>query len=248
MLLPSIKQASQSGRQAPPIDGVWRASAMAIPRVSASTTGYPELDRQIGGGWPRATITELLVESSGLGEICLLAPALAKITNNKQRLALISPPFIPCAAAALAFGISATQLLWLKPHSQADALWASEQILKHHQGAFGATVLWANEIRMDSLRRLALAAKDAGSHLFLVRPLARSQDASPAQLRIGLTPAAAGVELQFLKRQGPPAAERLMLRLLDLPAPRHPIDTQNETPDKPIPATAASRSAPALLV
>jgi len=59
---------------------VWRAAQLGggPPRVCA--TGFDTLDAQLpGGGWPQGVLTELLLAQPGIGELRLLAPALAAI-------------------------------------------------------------------------------------------------------------------------------------------------------------------------
>lgn len=53
-----------------------------------------------------------------------------------------------------------------------------------------------------------------GETLFIMlRPVAASQDASPAPLRLTLRPLHAGIEIGFLKRRGPQRDEPLILPL-----------------------------------
>ena len=73
-------------------------------------TGFSILDEQLSGsGWPTDGITELLYEHAGIGEIRLLAPALANLSQQKAGWILwISPPYIPYAPALIAAGIALT--------------------------------------------------------------------------------------------------------------------------------------------
>ncbi len=60
--------------------GLWRASQIggAPGRVTAS--GFDTLDAELpGGGWPHGVLTELLLARPGVGELRLLAPALAAV-------------------------------------------------------------------------------------------------------------------------------------------------------------------------
>lgn len=59
-------------------------------------TGFIDLDKALpGGGWQTGTLTELLVERSGIGEFSLLLPALKSITNPLSVTALPQPPSQP---------------------------------------------------------------------------------------------------------------------------------------------------------
>ncbi|MBB5428291.1 hypothetical protein HDG40_006478 [Paraburkholderia sp. JPY158] len=51
----------------------------------------------------------------------------------------------------------------------------------------------------------------------MVRPLAASQDASPALLRLALKPSADGLTVDIVKRRGPSCAEPLAIALQPTP-------------------------------
>ena len=70
--------------------------------------------------------------------------------------------------ACRAWRMNERNLLWLRPSSSADALWAAEQILKN--GSCGAVVLWQSNVRAESLRRLNLAAQSTDTWLWLMPP------------------------------------------------------------------------------
>ena len=74
---------------------VWRGQAV----VSLSTTqptGPPELDAVLpGGGWPESALSELLVATTGIGELRLLWPTLARLTSAGERVILVDPPHLP---------------------------------------------------------------------------------------------------------------------------------------------------------
>ena len=58
---------------------IWRARNQA-PAERGLSSGYKQFDRHLpGGGWPRAALTEILVEQYGIGELRLLMPALASL-------------------------------------------------------------------------------------------------------------------------------------------------------------------------
>ena len=51
------------------------------PRTDGLATGFPSLDRELpDGGWPRGALTELLCDHTGIGELALMLPALARLT------------------------------------------------------------------------------------------------------------------------------------------------------------------------
>lgn len=59
---------------------LWRASQMGGGRRAVTPSGFATLDAQLPGqGWPHGELTELLLAQPGIGELRLLAPALATI-------------------------------------------------------------------------------------------------------------------------------------------------------------------------
>lgn len=188
---------------------LWRASQLAQSVGRCVDTGYVPLSNQLaGGGWPVGTLTELMVQQPGVGEIRLLAPALRTIAAKD--IIFLQPPHAPQIAAFQALGLPSSALYWLKSKNTADALWAAEQVLRT---GCGALLFWNTHIRPESLRRLHLAAQAGESLFFLFRPLAVAQDASPSPLRLSLRPAHGGINIGFVKRKGPLRDEPLFLPL-----------------------------------
>lgn len=195
---------------------LWRASQLAHSMGRTVPTGLASLDGNLpGAGWPMGTNIDLLVSQPGIGELRLVAPALSHVAARK--IILINPPHQPNILGLASLGIAASELVWLRPSTTGDTLWATEQVLR--SGSCGAVLLWANHVRSESMRRLNLAAQTGGETLFFMfRPLSAAQDPSPAQLRLALRPAIAGIEVTFLKRRGPQRDEPLIV-LLPSPVP-----------------------------
>ncbi|MFA9217490.1 MAG: translesion DNA synthesis-associated protein ImuA [Sphingomonadaceae bacterium] len=225
---------------------VWRASELAISRSTTCSTGHAALDAELPNqGWPRSALVEVLLQQAGIGEMQLLKPTLSSL-SGQQRVALIQPPYLPHAMACRAWQLNERNLLWLRPSSSADALWAAEQILKN--GSCGAVVLWQANVRAESLRRLNLAAQSTDTWLWLMRPLAAAADASPSPLRLALRPALGGVSVDIIKRKGPHCEHALFLPLADMPAARQRLEPDHETRPQRAPATVSAGSpAPALV-
>jgi protein ImuA len=60
---------------------VWRASQLGAGAQATSPSGFAALDAELpGGGWPHGVLTELLLPQPGIGELRLLAPALAALS------------------------------------------------------------------------------------------------------------------------------------------------------------------------
>lgn len=195
--------------------GLWRATQLARVTWRTVDTGYPALSDELpGGGWPLGTMTELLLQQAGIGEMRLLGPAMAAV-SNKRPIALIAPQQIPNAHGYAYMGIDPGKLMWLKAAKSSDALWSAEQILR--AGSCGALVLWQQHIRAESLRRLLLAAQTSEMLFVVVRPLARAQDSSPAPLRLSVRAATDGVVVELIKRKGPTAPAPIMVKLVPSP-------------------------------
>ncbi len=189
---------------------LWRASQLARSSTKCISTGHMALSNQLaGGGWPTGTLIDLLVQQHGIGEMRLLAPALAKVAA--RRVIMVQPPHPPQALALAGMGVAPSDLIWIKSATSADALWATEQVLR--SGSCGAVLFWSTHVRSESLRRLHLAAQAGETLFYMLRPLAAAQDSSPAPLRLTLRPAQDGIKIGFLKRRGPQRDEPLFLPL-----------------------------------
>jgi hypothetical protein len=191
---------------------IWRGDDLAQVAVPSVASGYEVLDRELpGGGWPAGALTELLHDREGIGELRLVAPALAKLTEAGRWIAWVAPPYLPYAPALAAAGIRLSRLLVIGNTSPRDSLWAAEQALR--AGSIGAVLFWPNDPDSRALRRLQLAAEAGGSVGLLYRPLRAADEASPAALRVTLTPQAGELSLRILKRRGAAATIPFRLRM-----------------------------------
>ena len=108
---------------------IWRAWQLARSSSRCIDGGHPVLaSQQSGGGRPTRELTELMGSQPGMGELRFLALALAAVAS--RGIMLVQPPHPPQAIALAALGIAPSQLTWVRPSKTADALWATEQILK----------------------------------------------------------------------------------------------------------------------
>jgi protein ImuA len=226
---------------------VWRADQIGTHPASVTSTGHRMLDDELPDrGWPSSALIELLLQQPGIGEMLLLRPALRMIARQR-RIALVQPPHLPQIAAWTTWKLPPERLLWIRPKSGADALWAAEQILRN--GSCGALLLWQTQVRPEALRRLHLAAQATETAFWTFRPLASQQDASPSPLRLAVRPAGDGVRIEIVKRRGPQRCEPLYLPLDGLPASPFPFPVPPHAfMDRHTPAAAAARNVPAALV
>ncbi len=189
---------------------LWRGGGAGASE--AVPTGFRALDARLpGGGWPRATLIELLVPTAGVGEVRLLLPALRSLTaagTEPRWVAWLAPPHLPYAPALADAGLDPARMLVVRPRAGLDRLWAMEQALR--SGACAAVLGWAGEARDPMLRRLKLAAEEGDTPAFLLRPSRHRNEASPAALRLALTASDHGLDVEVLKsRCGPARIERL---------------------------------------
>lgn len=193
---------------------VWRGRRAAWGNVDTIATGFTDLDAQLpGGGWPRGALTEVLLPQSGIGELRLLLPALARVQQEKKWIALIAPPHVPYAPAWQSAGIDLSRLLWVHTRSAADLLWALEQALR--AGTCGAVIGWPTSTpRFEQLRRLQLAAETGRSWGILFRPEAEAAQTSPAAVRVRLEAHDNHhLAAHLLKRRGASGGESVQLSL-----------------------------------
>lgn len=191
---------------------LWRGGGTQGP--ATVPTGFRRLDERLpGGGWPRATLIELLVPSAGIGEIRLLLPALCALAADRPEaprwIAWLAPPHLPYAPALAAAGIDSSRMLVARPQAGVDVLWAMEQALG--SGACAAVLGWTGDASDTALRRLALAAEEGQSSGFLFRPQHHRHEPSPAALRLLLTAQDDCLDIDILKCRGgmPARVDRL---------------------------------------
>lgn len=167
---------------------VWRGHPAALP-PSAQPTGIRALDKALPtGGWPEASLSEILIPADGVGELQLVLPTLARLTRRGQRVVVVAPPYRPFAPAWRAAGVD---LCWLTiiDTAQNQSAWTMEQCLR--SGSCAAVLSWPGAADDRTLRRLQVAA-DTGQALgFVFRDRAALGNPSPAALRLEIetTPA-----------------------------------------------------------
>jgi len=191
---------------------IWRGNQRAQTAEAALPTGFSALDALLpGGGWPRGALTELLLSRQGIGELRLLMPALAQLSEADGWLAWVAPPYVPYAAALAAAGIDLSRLLVAKPPTEADAWWTAEQALR--SGACGSLLAWLRAADERRMRRLQLAAENGHACCVLFRHARAAHERSPAALRLLLEPAAEGLAVHILKRRGGPVSQPVFVAL-----------------------------------
>jgi cell division inhibitor SulA/protein ImuA len=244
-----------------PLAHLWRADeiAPAAGRDAAVSSGFAALDAELpGGGWPQGQLTELLLDSPGIGELSLLAPVLARCTQDTRACVWVLPceraaptalPTLPYPPALAAAGIDLARALFVQPETPRETFWAIEQSLR--AAHLGALLGWlprassssSREGEFRALRRLQLLASRQPAPVFLLRDVRALHAPSPAALRLQLAAGDGALNVTILKRRGRPLLEPVALQVH--PAHWH---TQATTPaagghEDPPPAGALAQAA-----
>lgn len=192
------------------LPGVWRGGELEHASLPAIPTGHAPLDAELpGGGWPAGTLGEVLHDGVGIGEVSLLAGALARASEGGRMVAWIDPPHLPYAPALAQAGVPLDRCLVVRPGNAEDALWAAEQALK--SGACGAVLLWPRDPAYACMRRLQLAAATGRAMAVCFRPGAAERLSTPAHLRIVLSMEEDALRIRIPKRRGPPLVKPIAL-------------------------------------
>lgn len=189
------------------------------PSRSTIPSGFAELDLALpGGGWPESSLTEVLHDHSGTGDLRLLIPALARLSRSGRWIALIAPPNIPDAATLATQGVDLSRILLVHPRTSPngqDTFRALEQALRC--GTCAAVVGWLAHADERQLQRLQLAAKAGDAWGILFRGEATAHQPSPATLRLQLSHDTHGSMISLLEYSGNIRPQPLRL---DLDHPR----------------------------
>jgi cell division inhibitor SulA/protein ImuA len=159
----------------------------------------------------------VLHDAAGIGEVTLLAGALASAAAHGRQLLWVGAPHLPYAPALARAGVPLANCLVAQPVNREDTLWAAEQALK--SGACGAVLLWMERFREEyaALRRLQMAAHAGRCMAVLFRSTAAERHSTPAHLRVVLAREQGSLRVRIPKRRGPPLLQPLSLQL-----PTHP--------------------------
>jgi cell division inhibitor SulA/protein ImuA len=201
---------------------IWRGGECASEAASIPS-GFAELDAALpGGGWPRGSLSELLVEHEGIGELRLTLPALVRLQAEGRSIVWITPPYRPYAPALTAAGLDPARLIVVRGCSTADALWAYEQALRAPECGAAFGWIYSHEDRV--LRRLQVAAREGRTWGVLWRRPGQRASAAAAPLRLALSTRHAKLAVRVVKRRGAELAQPILLDLTRAPgAPLYPL-------------------------
>ena len=101
--------------------------------------------------------------------------------------------------------------MWVTTAEPAARMWACEQALRCAD--VQAVLAWLPQARPEQLHRLQIAAGSHKKILFAMRPAQAQSQSSPATLRllVAMQPGSDALQLEILKRRGPPLAQPLYL-------------------------------------
>jgi cell division inhibitor SulA/protein ImuA len=203
---------------------VWQASAIGPDGSATVSSGFAALDAELPGhGWPQGQLVELLLDVPGVGELSLLAPALAHLARDRPCVWVLpcdgpaargaALPYPPALAAA---GVAVERSIFVQPATPRESLWALEQSLR--TAHLGALVGWlpassARDADFRTMRRLHLLAQKHRALVFLLRGAGAAEAASPASLRLRLACTDGQLRITVLKRRGWPLLEPVTLQV-----------------------------------
>jgi len=182
---------------------VWRGKAPARTSSPTQPTGLAALDAALPfGGWPPASLSEVLMACDGLGELSLLWPTLARLTAARVPVVVVGPPYLPYAPAWHLAGVALDYVTVV--HADASrAMWAAEQCLR--SSACGAVLCWPKNPTDQALRRLQVASETGHALAFAFRPERAADNPSPAALRLHVHAHPRRVRVLKCRGANPPA-------------------------------------------
>lgn len=164
---------------------VWRASGTDIPWSSEYPSGFTKLDERLqSNGWPNGGVIEILHEQHGIGELNLLMPLVARLSQDEHYCAWIAPPYRIQALALIQHHISLPHQLIIEPDTNRDLLWSLEECIRSH--AVKLILAWTGSLRGEQVRRLQLLASEHQVCCFLF--LVQGSENTPCSLRLHLNP------------------------------------------------------------
>ena len=199
---------------------LWRGRQVTH-RIPALSTGHAVLDAALpGSGWPLGAVTELVNDTAGCGELSLLLPVLARLSQENQWISMIDPPWIPYPPALHGHGLALEKLLLIRTQNRDESLWACEQVVRGISG--GAVLAWPDTLSFGEVRRLQLAAERTQKTVFLFPDRKAANASSPAALRLQLTADDGDLQISVLKCRGQRPASGIRIQRSQLLQPLMP--------------------------
>ena len=177
------------------------------------STGFAELDQVLPhGGWPQDAIIELISPAPGLGDMALVLPELARLSQQEGVVACIAPPWLLHGPMLEESGVCLERLLCVpsslevthkgankSKHMQSQQ-WAAEQIIK--SGGCNGLLYWqAKPLPFIHYRRLQMLCGQFYCPVFMFHQSAPINSPSSVRLKI-VARAEKHVQVQVLKVRG----------------------------------------------
>ena len=201
-----------------------RRGGASVEARACLPTGLPEIDRLLGGGFPRGRLCEIAGPLSA-GRTSLALSLLARATAAEEVCAWVDAADGLDPPSAEAAGVALERVLWARPVPGSPALRSAERLLEAR--GFALVLLdpagREREVARSAWARLARAAAASGSALVV---LSRERAAGPQadvalelgglRARFGGTPPlleALEVEAVLVRHRAAPPERAVVLRL-----------------------------------
>jgi hypothetical protein len=151
---------------------------------AAISTGCLAMDACLpANGYLPGSIIEYLRSTSGCGAtyLALVAAAAALQASEEKYLVIVDTHHHLYPPALLGHQISLSQVIWVRPQSAADAVWATDQALR--TSAVAAVIADIDVVNERDARRFQLAAERGGGLGFLLRSLSARRMPSWAEVQ-----------------------------------------------------------------
>ena len=151
--------------------------------ASVSSAGCSALDDLLpAGGYQAGSVIEYLRAAPACGASTLVwAAAAAAQRTSAGYVVVVDTQHNVYPPALLSHGIDLSRVIFVRPQSQADALWSVDQALR--TPAVAAVVAELERIDDRSARRLQLAAESGAGLALILRSAARRQQPSWAEVQ-----------------------------------------------------------------
>lgn len=192
---------------------VWNARQEPVQDIQALSSGYTHLDKALPQeGWVPGQLCEMYPQGYGCGDMHILLPTLATLSQQSRWIMLVAPPAIPYSPALSMAGVDVSKLLMVHPKNHKEALWCVEEGLR--SGHCSAVLGWLPETDSTAIRRLQLACESQKSLCWIWPSSSQQQNASAAPLRLQIRRKSADqAVLRFIKRRGLWPSEEFTLSL-----------------------------------
>ncbi|MEH6344807.1 MAG: hypothetical protein V7785_06975 [Bermanella sp.] len=204
------------------------------------STSFSELDQVLPhGGWPQDAIIELISAAPGLGDMALVLPELARLSQQEGVVACIAPPWLLHGPMLEESGVCLERLLCVpsslaltkenakksKQEPLQSQQWAAEQIIK--SGGCNGLLYWqAKPLPFIHYRRLQMLCGQFHCPVFMFHQSAPLNSPSSVRLKI-VARAEKHLHIQVLKVRGAWGQQMLNINVQNQPYHRYQLAKAN---------------------